>query len=292
MDDTGLLMVLGISPIILSSSVFAAFIMLRRKYPNVLSSSPNANLKGTPLPTPVLSKGKTPWNLSWIGNPESLSIENGETTIKIKKGIHGSGSGAAFRANPWNKLPADAITLSYEVFFPSDFQWVKGGKLPGLCFGTANGECSTGGDWRRDQGSFRVMWRDNGQAIGYSYMAIAGGPSQAFGAQGTGYKDITDPTGRTGHDLWKKKDAGLQLKKGWNTVTMELRMNTPGKKDGVISLTVNGVNRTVRDTVFRQASNVKFTNVLVVSFFGGGSSEWNSPVNTYIKYKNFRFDAG
>jgi hypothetical protein len=123
-------------------------------------------------------------------------------------------------------------------------------------------------------------------------MAVKGGPKKALEAQGTAYKAITDPTERTGHDLWKKSAPGLQLKKGWNTVTMELKMNTPGKKDGTISLTVNGENRNVRDVVFRQASNVKFTNVLIQSFFGGGSNEWNSPVDTYIKYRNFRFDAG
>lgn len=294
MDDTELLVVVGcISVMMSSSSAIAAYLLYRRKYgKDTRSGGVGANLKGDPLPNPILSKGNAPWNTSWIGNPENLSIGKDDMTIKIKRGIHGNRSGGAFRSNPWNKLPADQLTLSYEVYFPSEFQWTKGGKLPGVCFGTANGECSTGGDWRPDQGSFRIMWRENGRAIGYSYMAVKGGPKPALEAQGTAYKSITDRTERTGHDLWKKSAPGLQLIKGWNTVTMELKMNTPGKKDGTISLTVNGENRNVRDVVFRQASNVKFTNVLIQSFFGGGSNAWNSPVDTYIKYRNFRFDAG
>jgi hypothetical protein len=256
------------------------------------SSQAYTNLKGAPLPVPILEKGKAPWNISWIGNPENVSVSNDEFIVKIKKGLHGSDSGGAFRANPNNKLPADAVTVSYEVFFPSTLQWVKGGKLPGVCFGTANGECSTGGDWRGDSGSFRVMFREEGLAIGYSYLAIDGGSQGALNAQGSGYKDVVVSTGRTGHDLWKKKNAGLRFKKGvWNTVTMELRMNTPGKRDGLISLTVNGANRTIKDTMFRQDARVKFNNVLIVSFFGGGSDDWNSPNDTMIKFRNFRFDA-
>lgn len=72
---------------------------------------------------------------------------------------------------------------------------------------------------------------------------------------------------------------------------MELKMNTPGKQDGLISLTVNGETRTIRDAMFRQDARVKFTNAIVVSFFGGGSDEWNSPIDTMIKFRNFRFDA-
>lgn len=299
MDDTTTLLIAGAACTLILSSSSLAMVMLKKHAdtksvgggPSGSSPGNSASLKGTPLPAPGLEKGKVPWNITWIGNPESMSTEDGELKLGIKKGIHGMKSGAAFRANPWKKLPADSVVLSYEVYFPPTFNWVKGGKLPGVCFGTSENECSTGGEWTPNQGSFRLMWRENGQAIGYSYMAIKGGPQPAFQAQGSAYKDITDTTERTGHDLWKKNGGDLKLKKGWNTVTMELRMNSVGKKDGSISLTINGKNKAVRDVVFRQAPNVKFTSVLVVSFFGGGSSEWNSPVDTYMKYRNFRFDA-
>ena len=127
--------------------------------------------------------------------------------------------------------------------------------------------------------------------MGYAYMAVKGGPKAAYAAQGDGYKSVTEPSDRTGHDLWKKRDKGLQLQKGWNTVTMQLHLNTPGKRDGTVSLTINGVTKKVSDVMFRQNAAVKFTNVLIVSFFGGGSNDWNSPKDTSISFRNFKFDA-
>lgn len=276
-------------------SLSSSLILMNRKKAAMGTSSVSSGssvLTGTPMPPPELAKGKAPWNIISISNPENVSVSNGELVMKIKKGLHGMDSGGSFRANPNKKLPADSVTMSYEVFFPSNLQWIKGGKLPGVCFGTSESECSTGGNWQPDSGSFRVMFREDGLAIGYSYLAIKGGAQAAINAQGTGYKDVVVATGDTGHDLWKKKQAGLRFVKGkWNTVTMDLKMNTPGQRNGKISLTVNGINRTVSDTVFRQDTKVKFNNANVVSFFGGGSSEWNSPIDTTIKFRNFRFDA-
>jgi hypothetical protein len=54
---------------------------------------------------------------------------------------------------------ASTLTFEYKVFFPSDFEWVKGGKLPGL-YGGRTG-CS-GGDAALDCFSTRLMWRAGG----------------------------------------------------------------------------------------------------------------------------------
>lgn len=289
MDDQ--ILILGLTSLSWCALSLSTLVFLKKKKESVAGSS-LANLKGTPLPAPELTRRKSPWNITWIGNPENLSVANGELSVKIKKGLHGSASGGAFRANPNNKLPAQAVTMSYEVYFPPGFQWVKGGKLPGVCFGTSDGDCSTGGNWGADSGSFRLMFREDGLAIGYSYLAIKGGSRGAIDAQGANYKNVAVSTGGAGHGLWRKKNAGLRFKKGaWNTVTMGLRMNTPRKRDGTITLTVNGDTRTIKDAMLRQDARVKFTNAIIVSFFGGGSSDWDSPVNTVIKFRNFRFDA-
>lgn len=67
--------------------------------------------------------------------------------------------GADFYATPLNLAGARNVTLEYSVFFPTDFNWVKGGKLPGL-FGGHTG-CS-GGVSARDCFSTRLMWRPQG----------------------------------------------------------------------------------------------------------------------------------
>ena len=51
-------------------------------------------------------------------------------------------------------------TAEYQVMFPIGFDFVKGGKLPGLCGGTspAGGKKSDGSDGF----SARIMWRERG----------------------------------------------------------------------------------------------------------------------------------
>ena len=67
--------------------------------------------------------------------------------------------GSQFYAAPLNLQHALSVTFAYSVFFPSDFEWVKGGKLPGL-YGGRTG-CS-GGDAADDCFSTRLMWRKEG----------------------------------------------------------------------------------------------------------------------------------
>ncbi len=67
--------------------------------------------------------------------------------------------GAQFYALPIDIENARSVTFAYSVFFPGDFDWVKGGKLPGL-YGGHTG-CS-GGDDSDDCFSTRLMWRKGG----------------------------------------------------------------------------------------------------------------------------------
>lgn len=70
-----------------------------------------------------------------------------------------SPGGAEFYASPLNLSDAKNVTMEYSVYFPVDFDWVKGGKLPGL-YGGHTG-CS-GGAAAEDCFSTRLMWRQGG----------------------------------------------------------------------------------------------------------------------------------
>ena len=63
--------------------------------------------------------------------------------------------------------PFQSMLVSYEVAFDSGFNWVKGGKLPGLRGGPNPDFCS-GGQQANGTNCFssRVMWRTNGQGEG------------------------------------------------------------------------------------------------------------------------------
>ena len=67
--------------------------------------------------------------------------------------------GSEFYAVPLDVSKASDVTFEYKVFFPSDFDWVKGGKLPGL-YGGHTG-CS-GGNAALDCFSTRLMWHTGG----------------------------------------------------------------------------------------------------------------------------------
>lgn len=56
--------------------------------------------------------------------------------------------------------------LTYGIFFPAGFNFVKGGKLPGLYGGKTS---CTGGDPAVDCFSTRIMWRADGQGELYLY---------------------------------------------------------------------------------------------------------------------------
>lgn len=67
--------------------------------------------------------------------------------------------GADFYATPLDISKANNVTLEYSVFFPTDFDWVLAGKLPGIYGGHRT--CS-GGDDAKMCFSTRLMWRENG----------------------------------------------------------------------------------------------------------------------------------
>lgn len=59
------------------------------------------------------------------------------------------------------------MLVTYEVAFDAGYDWVKGGKLPGLRGGLNSTGCS-GGNAANGQDCFstRVMWRQNGAGEG------------------------------------------------------------------------------------------------------------------------------
>ncbi len=253
-------------------------------------------MQALPLPHPEKLK-VAPWHIARWTNPERASVSpSGGLTIRHQTGCVGMASGSGFRARPFSKLPSDHVLLTYEVFFPDDFKWVKGGKLPGISIGAGDVDAS-GGDWKEDGGSFRVMFREDGQAIAYVYLPLQiceQGKRQhrdgTLEVQGQKFLQAADGAlgKHAGIDLWFKHGTPLQLKKGkWNSISVEARMNTVGKKDGFLRLVVNGEERTLDSVMYRTDPKVHINWILFASFFGGSTDEWEAKKQEKISYKNF-----
>lgn len=246
-----------------------------------------------PIGSYPFPKNTAPWYTETGGN-NAISASDGILKIQLKKHSTGGSSGGGFKANPHKTFPCNGVELSYMVKFPDDFDWKKGGKLPGVCWGTGSWDCSTGSNWSTRTGSFRVMWRESGQAIGYAYLAVTGSGSHAGNtAMDLGHGDAfkksvrLNQSNKSGLDIWHKHGTQLQFKKGWNTVTMRLEMNTPGSADGVLSLTVNGNTNTVKDAILRTDKKTQFNNANIVAFRGGNGKDWEGDTDTHLEFKNF-----
>ncbi|KAG6907515.1 hypothetical protein DXG01_008604 [Tephrocybe rancida] len=164
--------------------------------------------------------------------------------------------GAQFYASPLDLTNARRVTLEYSVFFPDDFNWVLGGKMPGLYGGHAG--CS-GGNAALDCWSTRLMWRKEGKGEMYLYapkdkqtQELCGDPQSMCDAA-YGFS-----IGR-GSYKWV---AG-----GWTTVKQMVELNTPGKQDGCFTLDVNGQRVIERNDIFYRDS---FDKPTTTAHKGGG----------------------
>jgi len=146
------------------------------------------------------------------------------------------------------------LYFSYRVRFKAGFDFVKGGKLPGLVGGSSPTGCSP----KKDGFSARNMWRTGGALVQYVYW-----PNQPE---------------TCGDDL-KYMDGATQkfFPTGqWVTVEHRVKMNTAGTSNGVFQAWVNGVlyfednARLWRDT----GATYGIDTLYFSSFFGGGDPSW------------------
>ncbi|KAL0575381.1 hypothetical protein V5O48_006594 [Marasmius crinis-equi] len=151
--------------------------------------------------------------------------------------------GAQFYASPVDLSATKNVTFAYRVFFPIDFDFVKGGKLPGL-YGGHSG-CS-GGNAALTCFSTRLMWREEGNGELYLYAPKDKQTSDL----------CSDP-----HSVCDSA-YGLSIGRGtfkftpgkWTFVSQTVTLNTPGKQDGCLTLAVNGKRVIDRKDIFYRKS--------------------------------------
>ena len=115
-----------------------------------------ASASATPLAAAAAYGDSSAGEMRWDNASSVLQILYPAGTIDPAQSPVG---GADFYAQPLDITNAESVTLSYSVFVPADFDWVRGGKMPGL-YGGHTG-CS-GGNAALDCFSTRLMWRAGG----------------------------------------------------------------------------------------------------------------------------------
>ena len=157
-------------------------------------------------------------------------------------------------------------TAEYEVMFPVGFDFVKGGKLPGLCGGTspAGGKKSDG----TDGFSAQIMWRESGELFQYMYWME--------------------------RDAEKKWGDNFSCNKKivpgkWHRLRTEIMMNTLGERDGKVTswldgelaLEINGAFRALGATF--EIDSFNFT-----TFFGGNTPDWAPSKDEVVYFGDFK----
>jgi hypothetical protein len=110
-------------------------------------------------------------NLAFVNDPFPTSDASGPVlqTTYPAGGFSSANSGAQWY-NLWNASDGSTfgtMLASYEVAFDWGFDWVQGGKLPGLRGGLDSTGCSGGNEaTSQDCFSSRLMWRQNAEGEG------------------------------------------------------------------------------------------------------------------------------
>ena len=207
-------------------------------------------------------KGNSEYAHVW--GRENMKITEQWVVVSFPKGSFSPSNGdikggAWFIYAPQALAQATHTKLSYTLTFADNFNFVKWGKLPGLC----GGDCPRGGNADEKWFSTRFMWRRNGALEVYGY--FQGKAEQSIG-RGMFY-----------FVPWKQYE-----------ISQELKMNTPGKRDGVVKVFVDG-KCVYEDTsmVFDTHSDISPNKMLFSTFFWGSDASWATPVDTSISFWNF-----
>lgn len=166
----------------------------------------------------------------------------------------------------------DTMYMRYRVRFAPGHDFVKGGKLPGLC----GSQCNTGGNkpTGTDGWSARLMWRENGKVVQYLYY-----PDQP----GTYAVDLPFDIG--GQRFFQPGR--------WHEIQTQIVLNTPaatgeGARDGILRSWFDGELALVKTGLrFRDRDTMHVDGFYFSTFYGGSGAEWASPKDNAADFDDF-----
>ncbi|KAK7057178.1 hypothetical protein R3P38DRAFT_2839757 [Favolaschia claudopus] len=217
-------------------------------------------------------------------NPAAGSSSSSGPVLQVTypAGSFSGETGGAQFINLWNTSDSggfQSMLLSYEVAFDKNYNWVKGGKLPGLRGGTSPNGCSGGNESTGlDCFSTRIMWRPNGQGEAYAYIPT---PNNLCSEKNVVCND----------------DFGISLSRGsfgfqsgqWNHVSLLVQLNNPvDVANGNVEVYFNNVQAFAQQNLqIRASDSVTAGGLFFSTFFGGSDSSWATPDTTHTYFRNF-----
>ena len=204
-------------------------------------------------------------NVSIVNGAEARNAQGQALRLQLPKGASGCvNEKDCANWKPHIGAQLDSLYYSYWVKFPENFDFVRGGKLPGIgSFEPRVGGVKPNGN---DGWSVRVMWDKDGKLGQYVYH-----PDQP--------KNFGDFL------VW---DMPPVEKGQWYHIKTLVRLNTPGERDGIITTWLDGKPVLDKhDLRFRNSSNLQIERFLFAVFFGGTGAEWAPPRNLALYLDDF-----
>ncbi|KAI8147591.1 hypothetical protein BJV82DRAFT_508464 [Fennellomyces sp. T-0311] len=193
--------------------------------------------------------------------------------------------GSEFYVTPFNNTSYKRGLIRYDVLFDKDFDWVKGGKLPGLYGGIPMTGCTGGKKANgKDCFSIRGMWREKGYGEAYVYLP-----------QLENKKVCANPMIKCNDNFGTSLARGVIEfgKNKWSTIEIYTEMNDLGKSNGKLKMWQDG--RAIIDledgVTYRHTKELGVTSILFSTFFGGGTKDYATPKNTYAYFKNIEISV-
>jgi len=166
----------------------------------------------------------------------------------------------------------EELYVSYDVKFSENFDFVRGGKLPGLCGYNVTQDprdgCNTGGGFPTgyDGWSARGMWREDGKLENYVYHA--------------------DQFYEYGDDEYWTANAERGT---WHSFQHRIVLNTVGEANGIVEAWFDGVKVLSSNTMlYRKTADIGINLFYFSTFYGGADPSWAPTSDQYIYFDNFR----
>ncbi|KAG0662001.1 hypothetical protein C6P46_003706 [Rhodotorula mucilaginosa] len=236
-------------------------------------------------------KGTDQKDLSFVKNPLDSA---GDIVLQMEypKGSYsGSDSGGVggLQLAVYGEGQNRAI-LSYEVGFNKGFDFVKGGKLPGLYGGDTNAH---------------FMWRQDGQGEVYAYIPTypkfcsesAGSKSVYCHSDGFGseLQPSSNPTRCRRADTESEWASSQHTSWGFcfQGQKVVILNSEPDLANGYLALYAGEkLAIELTDVVFRVNTTVTATAMMFSTFFGGSSADYAATADCWSYFRNFQFFSG
>ncbi|KAI8888904.1 polysaccharide lyase family 14 protein [Backusella circina FSU 941] len=177
----------------------------------------------------------------------------------------------------------NSALLSYDIAFDSSFRWIKGGKLPGIYGGPPGIGCSGGGKATGSNCfSVRLMWRDGGAGEAYAYIPT------------------TDELCKS-KEVICNSDYGTSFSRGviqfsthkWSRLEIYVRMNSRSDTNGILQVWQDGnLVIDVGNLKYRSSEDIGISSLMFSTFFGGGTPDYATHVDTASYFKNIQYSTG